>query len=69
MEKVFRTNVDIVVNCPDMDSACNIMKAISDAADEVIKKFELCSRHIDDEYNSITVRSTDNKTIVASKED
>ena len=55
---VYRTNVDIVINCPDMDTACEVMKAVSAAADEAAKKFSDCERNYEDEYNSISIRTS-----------
>ena len=53
---VYRTNIDIVINCPNMDTACEVMKAVSAAADEAAKKFSDCERNYEDEYNSISIR-------------
>ena len=52
---VYRTNIDVVINCPNMDIACEVMKVVSAAADEAVKKFSDCERNYEDEYNSISI--------------
>lgn len=53
---VYRTNIDVVINCPNMDIACEVMKVVSAAADEAVKKFSDCERNYEDEYTSISIR-------------
>lgn len=53
---VYKTDINIAVSCPDMGTACDMMKAVSAAADEATKKFSDCERNYEDEYNSISIR-------------
>lgn len=53
---VYKTDINIAVSCPDMGTACDMMKAVSAAATEAVQKFNRCARVYDEEYNSITIR-------------
>ena len=46
-------NMSILVTCPDMDTACDLMKKLNAVSDEAVEKFPGCHREYDSEYQHI----------------